>query len=351
MSANGEDEKFNYTGYLVFNGLYTTTFKEGFSQKNTIEQVRTALDERLPPVTKKEENGPKSGYKNLDLEHYLEAQRAEKLGLEHHELAEQLLGKEFVNETVGKEEEILSNDGERVEGEVLRRRNAYLYWLLPDLLIIQGSNPNVNSAESHLHQVFGTNGGNTPDLKLDPLEFDSHFLLWMIYQDYQGNEVGQEINIHQINSVEIQGGKDFFGETAQVTGSTNIIRSTPFIEGLFKNKLPVEIEALYNIAGQNLVAEIRDNGRVHIKSEVDIGSASKLERVLMGLEFVRRLTRLRWDWEYFDPENKYVPPSFIVELDEIAEEQDIEIDFRREIIPELLEKRGEDPDDWELDFS
>ncbi|KZN25583.1 hypothetical protein A4G99_03695 [Haladaptatus sp. R4] len=287
----------------------------------------------------------------MDLSYHLNLEESDSLTSHHKNLAEKLVAKEYLDEELGDATTVFSDDKGRVSGKRLDKDNAYIYWLLPKLLMVQGSKPEVETTLSDLYSSLGlTQDQQEAYATLRPVEFDKHFLLWLVYRDYIGKDIGKNVSLHSISEITIKGGRDFFGESAQVTESTDILRSTAFIEGLFKNKLPVHLKAIFKVGGQNLMVDISKSGRIHILSKEDINSSTKLERVMIGLHFVSEFTTLRQDWEFYDPDKKYVPPTFIEELNDVAKDQGAEITFRREIIPELLDKRGEDLEDWDLDF-
>lgn len=349
-----KNSQFSYSGYLIFNGLYTTDIQGEFEGVETQEELTSQLEEKLPSLSAEYPNGPRTGYRDLELAKFLReydySAEDSRLHQRHKDIAEELIAKEFVQEEFGQEVSIVSNET-RQTGPKVDKQNAYVYWQLPDLLMIQGAKPEAQQTLRHLFQSLGiADSRDELYTKIRPLEFDPHFLLWLIYQDHEDNSIGSGISLHNISHVKVQGEADFFGESAQVTGSTDIIRSTPFIEGLLKNKLPVQLVGTFEAGGQTLVADISEQGRIHIKADEDIDRSTKLERLLIALHFTKEITALRQDWEFMDPKRKYVPPEFAEKLDEYASEQGVNIDFRRDLVQELANERGESVSDLDLAF-
>lgn len=192
-------------------------------------------------------------------------------------------------------------------------------------------------------------------ITIDPVEFNPWFLLWLVYQDSQSRTIGRGMDILRIQDIRLQSRaetRDEFGNKTQVSGSTDVLRSVPVIAGLLRGMLPVGLEAKFDLGGAYIDADISDSGRTHIRAEEDIRAATKLERVLIGIQFVQNLVGTQQEWAYMDPANKYVTPEFAKTLYDNAKNQDVSIDFDKELVHRQVDNRNESLDDWNhLDFS
>lgn len=345
---------FSYSGHLVFNGLYTTDPSHMDVNSQDIDLLRDRISELLPPLVAEYEGGPKKGFQELGLESYFERYPLEnenaRLTPEHRELAQELLDREYVREEFTGEVEVQTDNG-RVSGDRVNRHSAYLYWLLPSLLLVQGARPDRRRAMSSVNEVAGIvndEGEEKRLIRIEPIEFTPMFLLWLLYKEWNDESFETGLTMLNISEVGLLGGeRDFFGKSAKVSGSTNIFQSTPFLEGLLKDKLPTQIAGKFRVSGQDLTADIQESGRVHIKAEEDIRMATKFERVLLGVQFVRELTELQQGWEDLPKEDKYPQPIFAVDLYERGKKQDVAINFEKRLVTRLLREREETlKDDW-----
>ncbi|MFB6224904.1 MAG: hypothetical protein ABEI13_00425 [Candidatus Paceibacteria bacterium] len=355
-TENSEDDVFDYDGYLLFNRVFTTELiEEAKDMQNTV-YIRRGIENHLTGEI--ESDGVlKSGYDDIDLTDFITDTAKNALDGQISSLFENVVGKRFFRETKGGEEEVILDDETRDVVTSIEKNNAYLYWTgrgignTDGLLIVQGSKDNANTAESDIVGRFGKDVGPTPDLRLNPVKFDQHFFLWLFYKSFESSRTETNIKIKDIKKIRLSGNEDFYGEEMELTNSVNMLRSTPLIEGLLKNKLPVTIEATFDLGDDSVVANISEEGRVHVKSEQYIESLDKSGRIGVAIKFVRDFTSLYNSWKFYKQERKYVPPSFAEKLDKNASDQNVDINFRRELVTELLENRGEEIEDWDLDFS
>lgn len=350
--------EFSYSGHLVFNGLYTTAPANLDVDESDIEAIRDRIDELLPSLEAEYDGGPKNGFQDIDLESYFDQYNFEsenaRLSSEHRKLAAELFDREYVREEFSGDTEIQTEDG-RFTGKEVSRHTAYLYWLLPSLLMVQGARPDRRKAMGTVNEVVGiTNEGDDDKrlIRIEPLEFDPLFLLWLLYKEWQDEPFETGLTMVNISEVGLLGSnRDYFGKSAKITGSTDIFQSLPFIQGLLKAKFPNQVAGKFQVSGQTLTVDIQQSGRVHIKADEDIQKATKFERVLLGVQLVRELTELRQNWSDLPKEDKYPPPTFAVELYERGKEQDVTIEFQKKLVKNLLAKREESLDDWDLEFS
>ncbi len=361
MVTSNEGDDFEYPGQLVFNGIFRTDVEPEESDVDR-EELKDRLTERLYPYSEGKPGDPGKGYNEIHLSKFLDDAVIKGKTPPNSSLvdiAENIITQEYIRE-VYDEDEVVNSEGESKIQFTRNYLRTRLYWDFPELIFFQGAKQKVEktvgdtrsalnvSADGGLDS-FRSDGGNSTNVTLRPIDFDSHFLLWLLYKDYADESIGDNIRIYRITDAEAEGGEqqDFFGLSNQVEDSVDVVRSTAFIEAISKNKLPSMIEGQFNMHGHDLRVKIYDYGKVHLKAREDLRQEDDLVRLLISLRFLRKLTDLREEWGNQPANEKYVPPSFIEELDGIADEQGVDISFsREEIVEELLDRRGELLSDW-----
>lgn len=343
------ENEFEYRGHLVFNGLYETRINpHGGNSTSTSESLREKLTSRLKPFSRTEAQRG-SGYEDIELTEAVE--NASRIDDDLKGITNNLIDKKYKYEDFGSEEEIVDDKGEIHSGPVRNIKETYVYWRFPNLMFIQGAEKRVEKTIGDLREALGATEADEEDnVLIYSLDFPRHFLLWLIYQVWNNERIGSGVDIHRISGVRTEGsndGQSHFGNTNEVGDSTSIVRSTPFIEAISHNKLPTRLEGTFRVFGRDVIAQIYEEGRVRVKAQEDLKPAEDHERVLISLQFLSQLVSLRNNWGDKDPQDQYVPPSFIEELDNIAEQEGIDITFSRaNLIEDLIDNRNESPSDW-----
>lgn len=361
MVSSSEGDDFEYPGQLVFNGIFRTNIGPEASDIEK-EELKDRLTERLYPYSEGTPEEPGKGYSEIDLSKFVNnaitkgklKQRSTLV-----DISKDIITQEYVRE-VYDEDEVVNSEGESKIQFTRSRHRTRLYWDFPDLMFFQGAKQKVNktvgdtrsalniSADGGLDS-FRSDGGTATNVRLNQVDFDSHFLLWLLYKEHEDESIDDNISIYRITDAEAEGGdqQDFFGLSNQVEDSVDVVRSTAFIEAISKNKLPSMIEGQFNVRGHDLRVKIYNYGKVHLKAREDLRQEDDLVRLLISLRFLREFTDLKQEWASQPANEKYVPPTFIEELDSIAKEQGVDISFSREnVVGELLNRRGESLSDW-----
>lgn len=346
------EHSFDYSGQLIYNRIYKLRSEGAPENSNgSNNSVETRMQEVLSDPSEGNDQTPRTGYLDQELTDYLNeydvSDEASKLSSVHLDVASQTIVKKFVHEEFGTKAKVLDEYDNRHTGTSIYERNAYIYWIKPDILLIQGSKKNARYAYSDFSQKLNSSKNG---IEFDEIEFDPYFLLWLIYKKHVSESFNTDVEIVNIEDVKVHGEREFFGESIHVSGSTNVLRSTPFIEGLLKGQLPSQIETTVNTGGQELLVNISDQGRIHVLADEGAKLATKLERALLGLRFTQEFISLYLEWEQLGLAERYVPPSFVKELYDTAKEEDVTIDFRKNLASMLVDMRKEELADWELDF-
>lgn len=361
MVTNTERENFEYPGQLIFNGIFRTNIEPEESDVDK-EELKDRLTERLYPYSEGSPGEPSKGYSEVDLSKFVDdAIGKGKISPSSPlvDIAENTITQEYIREEY-EQDEVVNAEGKSKVQFTRNRLKTRLYWDFPDLIFFQGAKQKVEQTVGDTRSALSvsadrgldssrSDGGVSTNVRLNPIDFDSHFLLWLLYKDYEEESIDDNISIYRITDAEAEGGdqQDFFGLSNQVEDSVDVVRSTAFIEAISKNKLPTMIEGLFNVHGHDLRVKIYDYGKVHLKAQEDLSQEDYLIRLLISLRFLRELTDLKQEWANQQANNKYVPPTFIQELDNIADQQGVDISFSREdVVGELLNRRGESLSDW-----
>lgn len=364
-----QNDRFDYSGRLVFNGIYSTEILAENEEESDKEVLRERLADRLYPYEEGKPGDPGKGYEEIDLEKY--AQRAVEEGrLEPREaevlfpIAEDVISQKYIKEKYDTEEGV-DEEGNAEVTTIRNRLTTYVFWDYPDHIFIKGAQQSAETTAADTRTALTAeegggeetlfSDGGAPGVRLNGIEFDQHFLLWLVYMDHTDGSLANDIQIRRITDGKTEGGdeQDFFGRSNQVGESADIVRSTPFIEAVSQNKKPSMLEGIFRLSPFDLKIKVYDQGKVQLKAQEALDPTQPLRRILISLYFLRHFSELYEQWEDMDADQRFVPPTFIQELHRIAEAEGIHIERSVEpIVTELLDCRGESLDDYpDLDFA
>ena len=364
-----DDNRFDYSGRLVFNGIYSTEILTDEDSEVDREALRERFADRLYSYEEGKPGDPGKGYEEIDVEEY--AQQAVGEGrLESREaevllpIAQDAISQKYIKEKYDTEETV-DEDGNAEQTTVRNRLTTYVFWDYPDHIFIKGAQQSAETTAADTRTALTAepgggektlfSDGGAPGVRMNGVEFDQHFLLWLVYRNYTDESLANDIQIRRITDGRTEGGKeqDFFGRSNQVGESVNIVRSTPFIEAVSQNKKPSMLEGIFTLHPFDLKVKVYDQGKVQLKAQEALDPTQPLRRILISLYFLRHFSELYEQWEEMDASQRFVPPTFIQELHEIAEAEGIHIERSAEpIVTELLDRRGESLSDYpDLDFT
>jgi hypothetical protein len=363
-----EDNRFDYSGRLVFNGIYSTEMLTDEDEETDKEAFRERMTDRLYPYKKGKPGDPSKGYEEIDLEDYtkqaidegfLESREAEVLL----PVAEEAISQKYIKERYDTEERV-DEEGNEEQTTVRNLMKTYVFWDYPDYIFVKGAQQSAETTAADTRTALtaeeGGEGeplsfdGGAPGVRLNSMEFDQHFLLWLVYTDYIDESLANDVQVRRITEVKTEGGdeQDFFGRSNQVGESADIVRSTPFIEAVSQNKKPSMLEGIFTLYPFDLKVKVYDEGKVQLKAQEALSPTQSLRRILISLYFLRHFSELYEHWEDMDADQRFVPPTFIQELHEIAEQEGIHIERSAEpIVTELLDRRSESLSEYpDIDF-
>lgn len=316
---------FSYSGRLVFNGIYQTEVRE----KNlTLEKILS----RVPRFEKGTPESPGSGYEIHDIEDYAEINNITPEILTQQD--EQVLLR-YRYEEFDWEEALV--DGALEEVATRSIDEVDLFWSYPDYLFIRGSQNVIDTVQKDIQRAFG--GG----VRLNQLEFDFRFLLWIFYKQYIGERIDNELAVHRLTDAETRDENTQKGEIKRFTGSEDVTQSTSVLTDLLRILRGKELAMIggeFDLYGNKYSANISSDGRVEIKTQYDVAKKTDLERMALSIAFLTKITNLYSDWETRGQSDKYPPEEFFEDIKTNIENQGVDAEFNLDetLIPYYIER-------------
>ena len=323
------DHPFTYQGRLIFNGIFRTEIRGN-------ELNRDAVMQKLPKFQEGSPEHPGSGY---------EVRRMGDVGGEDHELPPQV--HEETDDTIliryryeeyDTQEALVGGELETVATRSISEVD--LYWVYPDYLFIRGSKSDVKQAKRDINRAIG--GG----VRIDELEFDFRFLLWIFYKHYEGLELANDLTIRRLSDAETRNKVGGPAEIQRFTDSRDVTRSASVLRDLLeilRGKTLTMVGGDFLLHDNTYSANISTSGRIQIKSQFEIADARDLTRVRLSVLFVKRITELYTEWETRPPRDKYPPEEFFEDVKEYLTSRGVEMQFTLEetLVP-YMEQRVEE---------
>lgn len=350
MSSEVPD--FDYNGRLVFNGLRETTVKA-----TDPEDIRSQLLDDLPSFSRGSPNKQTKGFSEINL-----ADIAEKQNTALEKNSSQVIGDELV-ETVkavidrrytwenyagSGDYEFVDEKGDRTSAWIRSTDEAYVYWMYPDFLLIQGSQGKVEPTEQRIKGALGE------DIDVDDIRFDPDFFLWLLYRHSEpGESIPGPISVEDLSSSEVYGDLEQFGHRGRIEDSSNIAESLPIIAALLQEMKFRMMEGLFDVNGSSLKVQIGTEGRIHVKVAGAINEAETwLKRVLLALRFVSEFVSLYQTWrDEMSPTEQYPPLTFFDDLAGTAARNNAQFTFDvDDLIKKYEDKRDEIADPTDFDY-
>lgn len=334
---------FDYNGRLVFNGLREMTV-----QTENPEEVRTQLLDNLPSFSRGGPNNQKKGFSEINLVDIAKKQNRSLDEDMPQMIDDKLLGtarsvidRRYVweNYAGSGDYEFVDRDGSKTNAWIRSTDEAYIYWLYPDFMLIQGSQEKIEPTEHRISAALGE------DVSVEDLVFDPDFFLWLLYRHNESDEsIPGPISIEDLSSSEVYGDLEQFGHRGRIDDSSNIAESLPIIAALLQEMKLRMMEGFFRVDRASLKVQIRTAGRIHVKVAGAINNAeTRLKRVLLALRFVAEFVSLYRNWrDEMGPTEKYPPLTFFDNLAGTAARNNTEFSFDvDDLIKEYEEKRGE----------
>lgn len=323
MDSVDSPEDFNYDGYLVFNGLYST---EVLNADFDLEEI---VSDVLVDFERGEPEEPRSGYNLLNFGDLI--QDAHRISPN---LKDDLSDVQAIRHQYEEWETRELPSGE--EQPTREIRSFDLYWDYPSYMFIRGDKTQSSRASQIVNYKLGEY------IRSNKIEFTPDFLLWLFYKETSGTSINENFKISLLSDADIEGEKeDRYGKEVSVDRSTNITKSTNILSGLLRGKDLIRLEGIFSAKNNYIKASLEVGGRVHIKVSEDIAEVNDLERMSLALVFLRELLSTYEEWERKPGEEKVPPPEFLEELYEECKRQGEEPVFSfDDVIEQYRNKRA-----------
>ncbi|MFK8214635.1 hypothetical protein [Haloferax volcanii] len=338
MSVEEPAEKFEYQGYLVFNGVFKTNLIDE-RLENGVSNSETRLMDNLPRFQKGTAKNPGSGYELIQIRDYVDDHESIEDDLS--DVGNSLIGLRYYYEEFSEKEAQI--DGSRETVFVSDVKDIDVYWSHPDFLFIRGPSGGAEKAKS------ATQVALNDSVSIEELTFSGEFLLWVLYKYTSDAKLSDELEVGRLTDSETTGREDLFGKSNVVNESTDISKSVPLLTGLLSRKSLNMLEGHFTVGEFTVNAQIRPN-RVHVKASFgDVANADPLRRVLISNEFLRELSNLRVKWESLPPKKRYPPLDFFYELYEECRDQGVRLEFSPDkVLTKYANLRGESLDEYDF---
>jgi len=326
MSDPRSNGSYSYDGRLVFNGLYSTEILDpDFDLETTVE-------EGLKDFSRGTNDNPGSGYHMLDFA--ARVSESPDISRQIKAETEDLYGIRYRYEEWN-EREVESTNSDGTEYRNVRTTDSVdVYWDSPNYLFIKGNKTEARQAGSLIESKLGDY------IRTREIGFASDFLLWILSQYKNGEQLGEELSAKLLSNARIEGEEDRFGRSNRVDDSTDIAKATTILMGILRGKEMAFVEGIFGMHGKFVAARIETGGRIHIKAEQDIEGSSHLERMALSVCFLKELLAVYDHWQSLPPEDKYPPVEFFKSLYEECQRQGAEITFPVDDVIERYRQKG-----------
>ncbi|WP_152423084.1 hypothetical protein [Natrinema versiforme] len=308
-----KEERFSYEGYLIFTELFDIP-----------EELEGNIGNFLPEYNPET---PGDGFEQINLrDYYLRSPRI--LDIDESWLSETEAYR-YSYENLIKADAYV--DGELRTVDIPERKTADLY-SSSGYLFVRGDTKTTTKLKNRIQESL------YPE-KLNSIVFEPDFLLWLLYQHYNGEGLDY-LSIRQLTDAKVSGSEDNFGEFNSISGSKNLLRSAPILEGILTGK-SLQMVGGHFLAGDHHIRASLSHDKIHVKITDEMNDLTDIERVVLSIKFVDRICQLHSEWHELNPDHKYPPTSFFKEIRSMLQEEGFSVNYPvKRTIEEYKEKRG-----------
>lgn len=314
-------EEFEYSGWLSFYP-FKTEVKENFPEAAPRTEIEWTLENKLPEYEQGNPASPGDGFRIANTPELLQQMNSPR----DYSNISHLVHINYVRERYQKKMAYDEDEDDFVETSTVEISTSDLFWIYSQYLFIRASKQDCDRVHSRMRSML------VNSLRVDSLSFERDFFIWLLYKDYQSENINHNLGLRQIQSIQVEG-SDGFGEQQEFSDlrSSSEAALLPLLEG----NTPESIEATFLYQGSDLVVNISRNRIQVLASRGALQELSDLERMTFALSFVTEFTSLYDQWKHLAKEDKYPPVSFFKEIYRAAVEKGFETEG---ISQSLIEK-------------
>lgn len=335
MSTSLPEEMFSYDGWLVFNGLFSVTVDD---EDQTPEDLVSRLSQYAEPDPGQEARG----FERAEFDDYL--QSAGDLTWSLQRLGDRLYTFNYKHTRWNTQSGYAEDDDSRQTIRTKKEDGIEIHWdNREDLVVFRGQKADLARNRKRLR------GGLSEQAELEELNFHHDFLLWVLYQKFNGQGLNSDLSIREVTTVGTTSESiDNTGQGVKVEGSKNVLRSVPAITAILDQKKPEELECKFVLDNQVVKAKVEHGGKVHVKvTDNELEELSDLRRMAVSLQFIFELIHQYDVWRKLPSTEKFPPESFFYDLAERAEDEGYEYTGQLRRVPEEYKRKrqGQPVDD------
>lgn len=302
MADTPPEYKYDYDGWLVFNGNYSVNIDdEGAGPQDLIEN----FDRYTEPAAGTDEKG----YVREEFDQ--ELAQAGDLTWALHRFAENLYSFEY-QKTTWDRSEGYQRTGDTSTSTFWRKNEGGgdVFWDTErDLMVFRGQKKWINDNQDDLRN------GLSEEMQLEELTFDLDFFLWILYREDIGKGLTNELSVREISNVETTDVGVSRPESVSFEGRSDVLQSAEVLTSLLQERKPKSLQGTFVLDSNLVEAEVRRSGKIHVYvSENEMEGLAPLRRMGVSLRFVFEFLRQYRTWCGLEPKRKYPPESFFKNL-------------------------------------
>lgn len=324
MSSNEIDQMFSYDGQLIFRTLELPS------------EPKQDVDRFVEKLSESDRNLDRSDgifrQRNLDDPLMGDFKTLDEV---RHEM--ELL--QFVQEVHGPETTILTEGGDRVQGQEITERTADCVFLPNGRVLIRGPRMMFQSVNQRLNAAVETSD------RLNRVELKSHFLLWLLWKYHQKESlegINNPLQPVSLNVAQIETADDALTETTKYSGD-GVVQSSLFLIDLLRGGNIQALGGVFKLGNRFIEMNINLDSSIHVQVSEALGNLPDIGRYLLAVQATDRIVEQYQKWEHLPKKKKYPPKEFFMELKEELSDSGVDANFSLiDAVAPILELRGEE---------
>lgn len=218
-----------------------------------------------------------------------------------------------------------------------------VFWdIEKDAMMLLGDKALLNRKMSQIR------GALSSDLKLDPVEFDYDFFLWLLYKEYEGQtlDAGSNLRIRKMTRGETVESAENRDSRIKVEGKDDILKSVVMIVPVLEGEKIQGLQGNFILGTKQIEVKMKFGGKVHVLVTGNpMSSWEDARQMGTSVAFLSELIKLYRLWEDLDSDNKYPPPSFFDDLRDSANDEGWKLRFDPKEVKQEYARKRTDPDE------